>query len=144
MRILAIDFGLKRIGLALSDREGRLALPYTTLVKKDNAQLMAELQNILEREDVDGVVVGLPLGLDGEETLTTRQAKNFAQRLRKVCPSLPVYLHNEALSSSEAAHRLSESGIRGRKQKDVLDQVAAAVILESFLACGGKNRETQP
>lgn len=132
MRTLAIDFGLKRIGLAMSDPQGRMALPYATLVKKDNARLLAQLQDILDQEGVQRLVVGLPLGLNGEETLSTRQAQNFAHRLGKAA-SLPVYLQDETLSSSEAAHRLHESGLRGRRQKAVLDQMAAVVILESFL-----------
>lgn len=133
MRVLAIDFGLKRIGLALSDPGGTMALPYATLVKKDNSQLMHEIQDIVEQEGVDCLVVGLPMGLEGEETLTTRQARNFASRLGHIT-SLPVFLEDERLSSSEAALRLKESGVKGRKHKAILDQIAATIILESFLA----------
>ncbi len=133
MRVLALDFGLKRIGLALSDPEGRMALPYTTLIRKDNSQLLARIQDIVDQEKVECLVVGLPLGLNGEETLSTRQAKNFARLLgRTISP--PVYMQDETLTSSEASHRLNESGLRGRRQKRVLDQIAATIILESFLA----------
>ena len=132
MRVLALDFGLKRIGLALSDPEGRMALPYTTLIRKDNSQLLARIQDIVDQEKVECLVVGLPLGLNGEETLSTRQARNFARLLGRAI-SLPVYLQDETLTSSEASHRLNESGLRGRRQKKVLDQIAATIILESFL-----------
>ncbi|MDZ7758994.1 MAG: Holliday junction resolvase RuvX [Desulfovermiculus sp.] len=132
MRVLALDFGLKRIGLALSDPEGRMALPYTTLIKKDNSQLLVEIQGIVNKEEVEGLVVGLPMGLHGEETLSTRQARNFARRLSRTT-SLPVYLQDETLTSAEASHRLHESGLRGRRQKKVLDQMAATIILENFL-----------
>ena len=132
MRVLAFDFGIKRIGLALSDPEGRLALPYSTLIKKDNTQLLAEIEDIVHREGVQGLVVGLPMGLHGQETLSTRQARNFARRLSRAI-SLPVYLQDETLTSSEAAHRLKASGLRGRRHKEVLDQLAATIILESFL-----------
>lgn len=133
MRVLALDFGLKRIGLALSDPEGRMALPYTTLIRKDNSHLLARIQDIVDQEKVECLVVGLPLGLNGEETLSTRQARNFARLLGRAI-SLPVYLQDETLTSSEASHRLNESGLRGRRQKRVLDQIAATIILESFLA----------
>jgi len=132
VRVLALDFGLKRIGLALSDPEGRMALPYTTLIRKDNSQLLARIQDIVDQEKVECLVVGLPLGLNGEETLSTRQAKNFARLLGRTV-FLPVYLQDETLTSSEASHRLNESGLRGRRQKKVLDQIAATIILESFL-----------
>lgn len=132
MRVLAVDFGLKRVGLAISDPNGRLALPYKTLVKKDNLQLMAQLKQIVDTEQVECLVVGLPLSLEGEETLSSRQARNFARRLGKVA-SVPVYLQDETLTSSEASQRLNESGLCGRRQKPVLDQMAAAIILESFL-----------
>ena len=132
MRVLALDFGLKRIGLALSDPEGRMALPYTTLIRKDNSQLLARIQDIVDQEKVECLVVGLPLGLNGEETLSTRQARNFARLLGRAT-SLPVHLQDETLTSSEASHRLNESGLRGRRQKKVLDQLAATIILESFL-----------
>ncbi|MBS3779843.1 MAG: Holliday junction resolvase RuvX, partial [Desulfovermiculus sp.] len=81
MRVLALDFGLKRIGLALSDPEGRMALPYTTLIRKENSRLLAQIQDIVDQEKVECLVVGLPLGLNGEETLSTRQARNFARLL---------------------------------------------------------------
>lgn len=132
MRVLAVDFGLKRIGLAISDPNGRLALPYKTLVKKDNSQLMAQLKEIVDTEQVECLVVGLPLNLEGQETLSSRQARNFARRLEKVA-SVPVYLQDETLTSSEASQRLNASGLCGRRQKPVLDQMAAAIILESFL-----------
>jgi putative Holliday junction resolvase len=132
VRVLAVDFGLKRVGLALSDPNGRLALPYKTLVKKDNSQLMAQLKQIVDTEQVECLVVGLPLSLEGEETLSSRQARNFARRLEKAA-SVPVYLQDETLTSSEASRRLNESGLCGRRQKPVLDQMAAAIILENFL-----------
>jgi putative Holliday junction resolvase len=138
---LAIDFGLKRVGLAMSDPGGALALPYATLVKKDNSQLLNEIKDVLDREGVDCLVVGLPVGLEGEETLTTRQARNFARRLSRIT-SRPVHLQDETLSSSEAAQRLRESGLSARKQKPVLDQMAAVVILESFLASGAHSNST--
>ncbi len=133
VRVLAVDFGLKRIGLAISDPMGTMALPYATLVKKDNSQLMDEIQGIVDKEGVECLVVGLPMGLNGEETLTTRQARNFAGRLGRMT-SLPVYLEDERLSSSEAALRLKSLGLTSRKHKKVLDQIAATIILESFLA----------
>ncbi len=132
MRYLGIDFGLKRIGLAVTDPAGTMAFPFTTLVKKDRTSFFVELLAVLEQEDIQGIVVGLPQSLDGRETLRTRQVINFVRRLQRRT-DLPVFLTDESLSSEEAEERLRAAGLNPEKRKAVLDQEAAVIILQRHL-----------
>ena len=134
MRALGIDFGTKRVGLAVCDPGGILVSPLTVLERTTRDALFDQLSDIIGRESVETVVVGLPLGLDGQETLTTRQARNFAESLgRRV--GIPVHLHDERLSSVQAEEELRLAGRRGAKLKAALDAQAAVIILESWLQC---------
>ena len=132
MRALGIDFGLKRVGLAVSDSTGTLASPYKTIVRTTRDRLFDELLQIMEKESIEAVVVGLPLSLEGKDTLTTRQARNFAQSLGRRT-ALPIHLMDERLSSAEAEHELNDADLRGAKRKTALDSQAAVVILRSWL-----------
>lgn len=142
MRYLGIDFGLKRIGLALSDPQGKMALAYQTLYKENREQIFASILQIINEKKVEALVVGLPYGLDGQETLSTKQAKNFSQSLQSRT-GLPVYTFNEALSSQEAQSRLKAAGTKSKKIKEILDQEAAAIILESFHQSRKSNMKTE-
>jgi len=133
MRYLGIDFGLKRVGLALTDPSGTMAFPYKTLHRTTRRQFFEDLLAVMDQEKVEGVVLGLPLDLEGRETETTRQVINFKNSLARRT-DLPIYLVNEALSSFEAEQTLTWTGMKKKKQKPVLDQMAAIIILESFLA----------
>ena len=140
MKYLGIDYGDERIGLAISDHEERMAFALATLSRKtlpSKEAFYAALLNIIEEHNAEGVVVGLPLPLTrqldaSQEPLTCRKARNFAASLARRCP-VPIYLVNEALSSSEAESRLQEAGFKGQKLKEKLDAEAAAVILQQFL-----------
>ncbi len=132
MRLLGVDFGTKRVGLAVSDSLGLLAHPYTTLVRTTRDKLFAELVEIIVREKVQAVVLGLPLDLDGQETETTRQVRNFAASLARRM-DVPIHFQNEALSSKTAEDQLRLSGRRGFKKSAVLDQQAAVIILTDYL-----------
>lgn len=135
MKVLAVDFGIKRLGLAVSDGSGTMALPHSTLKRTDNTTLFAEILKVLKEEKIEIVVVGIPYGLEGEHTLSTRQALNFVQRLQRRT-DLPVVTVDESLSSAEAGERLSRAGLSKRQQQPVLDQVAAQIILETYLHQG--------
>lgn len=136
MKLVGIDYGLVRTGLAATDPDGVLAYPLTTLdlnAFPSRKALLEALAGIIRQERPGAVVVGLPLMPDGTESLTTRQVRNFASRLvhRTDCP---VLFMEELLSSEEAAWDLAEAGVRDRKRrKAVLDQQAAVRILESYL-----------
>lgn len=132
MRVLGIDFGTQRVGLAVSDRTGMLASPLTTIKRTTRQALFEELLRIIEAEEVEAVVVGLPLAMDGSDTLTTRQARNFAESLgRRI--DLPIHLHDERLTSAEAEEELRAAGVRRGKMKQALDSQAATIILRSWL-----------
>lgn len=133
MRILGIDFGLKRVGLALTDGLGMMAFPYKTIVRTTRDQLFADLLDIIEKENVNAIVLGLPLSMDGGESLITRQVRNFKDSLARRT-DLPIHFMDERLSSMEAEEQLIEAGLTKRKKrKAVLDQQAAVRILESYL-----------
>lgn len=137
MRTLGIDFGLKRVGLALSDPRGALAFPYRTITRTTREALFTELLEIIAREDVQAVIVGLPLTLDGGESTTTRQARNFAASLARRTP-LPVALVDERLSSAAADDDLDQAGLRDHaRRKAARDQQAAVRILQSFIDHAG-------
>ena len=135
MRALGVDFGLKRVGLATSDRTGTLVSPYKTIVRTTRDALFDELLDIIVEEAIEVVVVGLPLSMDGEDTLTTRQARNFAESLGRRTDT-PIHLMDERLTSAQAEEELNAANVRGKKRKMALDSQAAVVILRSWIESG--------
>lgn len=133
MKYLSIDYGQKRTGLAVSDPEGAFVFPRCTLHKTTRERFFAELLAVIEAEAPDALVVGLPVNLQGDDTLTTVQTRNMVNSLKRRV-ALPVFWMPEILSSHEAEADLHEAGLRGAARKAVLDQQAAVRILESFLA----------
>jgi putative Holliday junction resolvase len=132
MRVLAIDFGLKRVGTAACDPTGTLVSPLKTIERTTRGALFDELAKIIVEESIETIVVGLPLALDGEDTLTTRQARNFADSLGRRT-DIPIQLMDERLTSAQAEEELNAAGLRGKKKKMALDAQAAVVILRSWL-----------
>ncbi len=136
MKLLCIDYGLSRTGIAVTDTGGTMAFPRCTLHRnpqKPRAVFFDALLTCITEEAPAAIVVGLPLHKDGAESLTTKQVKNFVARLQRRI-ALPIYLMPEFLSSEEAKSDLHAVGIKSTKHKDILDQQAAVRILESFLA----------
>ena len=133
MKLLAIDYGQKRTGIAVTDAGGSMAFPRTTLAMRGKDIFFAELLALAEEENVAAFVVGLPTRQDGTDSETTRQVRNMAARLTRRT-TLPVYLMEETLSSYDAEIRLREAGKSGKGMRTKLDQAAAVAILESFLA----------
>jgi len=131
MRALGIDFGLKRVGLSVSDRTGTLVSPYKTIERSTRDKLFDELTEIIQKEAVEVIIVGLPISLDGEDTLTTRQARNFAESLGRRT-DIPIHMMDERLTSAQAEEELNAANVRGKKRKMALDSQAAVVILRSW------------
>ncbi|MBG0777473.1 MAG: Holliday junction resolvase RuvX [Desulfovibrionaceae bacterium] len=135
MRYLGIDFGLKRVGLALGDGASGFVWPLKTVHRTTRDKLFADILAVIEAEGVQAVVLGLPEGpvaADGGEALIVRQVKNFAKSLaRRV--SMPIDFMDEFLTSQEAERELREAGLSGQRLKDALDQQAAVKILQAFL-----------
>lgn len=136
LKFLAIDYGQARTGIAVSDAEGRMAFPRCTLYApagSPRALFFTQLLECIAREQPDALVVGLPVPDSGEDSLTTRQVRNFVERLKRRS-TLPIYFMPEYLSSYAAEGDLEHAGLSPAQKKAVLDQQAAVCILESFLA----------
>lgn len=132
MRLLGIDYGLKRVGLAVADDDTGLAFPRPAIERTSGDALVAEIGRIVAEEQVAALVLGLPLALDGQDTDMTRQVRNLAKKL-KAKLGLPVHLVDERLTSTEAQARLREAGVSSRNMKGRLDSGAAALILQAYL-----------
>jgi putative holliday junction resolvase len=129
--LLAFDFGEKRIGVAVGDTLLKLAHPLLTIEAEENAAKFAQIESLLKKWQPALLVVGLPMSMEGEAHAMTALAQKFAQRLEGRF-NLPVVMVDERLSSAEASQSLREAGIHGRAQKQMLDQVAAQTILQSY------------
>lgn len=129
--VLAFDFGERRIGVAVGEHLINNANPLTTIDNESNEVRFAAITQLINEWQPKLLVVGLPLSLDGKETDVTQLCKKFARRLNGRF-NLPVILIDERYSSAEASQLLNESGVRGRAQKAMLDQVAAQTILRSY------------
>jgi putative Holliday junction resolvase len=128
---LAFDFGTKRIGIAVGNSISRTAQPLTTLRGEQNEQRFASIQALLQEWQPAALIVGLPSNDDGTPHELTRLCRRFAQRLKGRF-NLPVILVDERYTSAAASSQLAEIGIRGIKQKPLLDQVAAQQILQAY------------
>ena len=132
-RVIGVDVGTVRVGLAMSDPTGTLASPLETLKRaKDGSDLDRLVSLVLEHE-VTEVVVGEPVHLSGASGASAADAGAYAQALADRIPDVPVQLIDERLSTVTAASHLREGGIDSRKQRSVIDQAAAVVILQQFL-----------
>ena len=132
-RVLAVDLGDVRVGVALSDPMGWTAQPLPTISAKAEGGPVGAVAALAGEHDVGTVVVGLPLHLSGEEGERARLSRSFAARLEKAAPDLDVVLWDERLTSHEAKRLMIDGGDRRRRRRGRVDEVAAALILQSFL-----------
>lgn len=132
MKYLAIDYGTKRTGIAISDSMGILAFPKQLIIMKTQKEFFITLEKLIHIESPDALVIGFPVLFDGSETFITRQVRNFIKRLLRQI-TLPVFLMKEILSTYEAKLDLQSIGYSRTKMRSVLDQQAAVRILQSFL-----------
>ena len=133
MRVMGLDVGDRRVGVAVSDELGLTAQPVLTLVRKNRKQDMKSLGRLLRKYGCGEIVVGNPLYMSGDVSPQALKAQAFAEQLRKEF-GLPVHLWDERMTTTEAHRHLHASGRAGTEHKGVVDQVAAVLILESFLA----------
>lgn len=134
---LAFDFGERRIGVAVGEVEVGITHPLVTISSDSNDERFAAIGKLIEEWKPTTLVVGLPTHQDGTPHEMTRLARKFAQRLKGRF-GLPVWLVNEQLSSVFAESLLEEAGLRGKKQKPALDQVAAQAILMTWFEAPGE------
>ncbi len=131
-RIMGLDVGERRIGVALSDAEGRLASPLTTINARPVTECLERIVRMVADYAVSELVVGLPLTLRGEVGPQARAVQQFARQLEERL-GLPVHLFDERLTTAAADQLLREMGLKPEKRKQQIDQVAAAIILQDFL-----------
>jgi putative Holliday junction resolvase len=134
-RVLGLDLGDVRIGVAISDPERRLAVPLGTVhVGQPPGELKA-VASLVTRHEVVQVVVGLPLSMSGAAGTRAAHAESFADALRAIL-DVPVSMQDERLSTVEAERSLQTTGVRGRDRRRVVDRTAATVILQAWLDAG--------
>ncbi|MBS1261910.1 MAG: putative pre-16S rRNA nuclease [Calditrichaeota bacterium] len=131
-RILAVDWGTVRIGIAVSDRGRTLASPLETLPAKPRARLLERLGAIVREQNVTQIIVGLPLNMDGSEGRSARRARRFAAELAAAA-GVGVIGIDERLSSFEAERTLRAIGRQPSRDKGRVDRVAAALLLQEYL-----------
>jgi putative holliday junction resolvase len=132
-RVLALDLGEVRIGVALSDPDRTVALPAGTIKVSGGVEDLKAVARMVARSEAVEVVVGHPLSLSGDRGPAARRAEEFADGLRLIL-KVPVHLQDERLSTVEADRGLRAAGAGGKDRRRALDAAAAGVILESFLA----------
>ena len=130
--ILSLDIGDARTGVAISDELGIAAHPLCTIQRKSRKAVLAELQELVTAHKVERIVVGLPLQLDGETGAQARKVKRFAEKLEQQV-NLPIVFWDESFTTIEAAQILRGTKRRRKKRKQIIDQVAAVLILEGYL-----------
>jgi putative Holliday junction resolvase len=130
MRYLAIDYGLKRTGLAICDAGESIASPLVVLENKK--QLLEKLAEIIKTETVEAIVLGLPLNMDNSTGPQARSVLKFAEKLKESF-NLPIHFQDERLSTFGAEEKLTAGEFTRKKAKKRLDAVAAAEILQRFL-----------
>ena len=132
MRILGLDYGEKRIGAAICDELGMTAQGLPTIIRKSRKHDWDILDNLIKSYNVEKIVIGYPIRLDGSEGIQCEKVNRFSILLVKTF-SLPVIKWPETLSTKEAEEILIKSGIHWKKRKDKIDKLAACLILQGYL-----------
>ena len=132
MRKLGLDFGDARIGLAISDPLGLFATGLETYHRKNLEKDIQHIASLIKEKQVDTVVAGLPLNMDGSEGIRVEKTKEFCEKLQEVCEIKVEYL-DERLTTVSAEKMLIQADVRREDRKKVIDKVAATIILQSFL-----------
>ena len=131
-RLIGIDPGGKRIGIAISDENKIVATPYTTIIRENYVNLVSEIKKIINENQIDGIVIGNPINMDGSEGPSSQSAKDLAKNLSKDITE-NITLWDERLSSQGAFNLSNELAINSSKKVKKLDQNAAQFILQGVL-----------
>lgn len=131
-RLVGIDYGSRRIGIAVTDTQQLIATGLKTL---KNVETIDFLRLYLQKEPVEAFIVGYPIRLNGQESQATKESNQFVEKLKKNFPDLPVYRVDERFTSKMASQAILMSGVKkkGRQDKELIDTVSATIILQSFL-----------
>ncbi len=131
-RLLGIDPGKKRVGLAISDEDKLVSTPLKTIIKKNNSDFIKEIKEIIEENNIKGIIVGNPINMDGSKGSSSQSANDFAKYLSNNV-SVPVTMWDERLSSEGAFNLSSNLDINTSKKVEKLDQNAASFILQGAI-----------
>lgn len=132
MRILALDHGTKRIGIAVSDELKLIAHPLTFLPAEPFAEFLARLKQIIREKEVDLILVGMPRNMNGSYGPAALKVQEFVVVLKETV-AIPIKTWDERLTSAQANRSLIEASVRRSKRKEKVDQAAAAILLQSYL-----------
>jgi len=131
-RLLGVDPGKKRVGLAISDEDKLVSTPLKTIIKKNNSDFIKEIREIIEENNVRGIIVGNPINMDGSKGSSAQSANDFAKYLSNNI-SVPVTMWDERLSSEGAFNLSSNLDVNTSKKVEKLDQNAASFILQGAI-----------
>jgi putative Holliday junction resolvase len=131
-RLIAIDWGKKRVGIAVTDPEQIIANPLTTVPTKD---IISFLTKYLQEEEVEGIIVGMPRDLFNNESHSTAGVNQFVNEVRNKFKSYPIHLHDERFTSKLALDAMIRSGSKksDRRKKENIDKLSATIILQSYM-----------
>ena len=134
MKILAIDFGMKRMGFAVGNTVINTAVPIDPIDRKNSTQAVEHIKQLVSDYEIDRILLGYPLNMDGSKSPITQQVEHFAQRLEKsLAPDIEVKFMDERLSSFEAEEELKALHKDYKKRKKILDSMSALVILQHHM-----------
>lgn len=142
-RILALDHGSKRIGVALSDELGWTAQPLETFERRTLDRDIAHIRDLVRTHEVGRVLLGLPLRLSGAEGPAVRAVRQFVDRLAEALP-VPIVTWDERMTTKAAEELLIAADVSRKKRKGAVDRVAAAILLQSYLEAHAPGRPAQP
>ena len=137
-RVLAVDLGTRRIGVALSDPTGTVAGPLDTIPHRERRQDVAAVAALARAHGAERIVLGWPRNMDGTSGPAARRAEAFAEALRRVA-GVPVALWDERLSTVAADRALRDADVKRERRRALRDQIAAALILQSYLDAGARD-----
>ena len=132
MKIMAIDYGNTRTGIAFCDVKDILASPHSVIKETYQPKLIDKLLEIINNEKPELIVIGLPRNMDGSHGFRCDECKALGEELRKTC-SIPIDYQDERLTTVLAHNALSENNVRGKKRKETVDAVSAVMILQNYI-----------
>lgn len=135
-RLLGLDVGSKRVGLAISDTTRMIASAYGTLERMSFSKDMGKLNALIQEHSIGGVVIGLPKNMDGSEGESCTMVRAFGEKLHKKCPDIAIFYHDERMSTAAVNRTLIEADLTRKKRATLDDKMAAAYILQGVLDGG--------
>lgn len=133
MKVLALDYGTKRIGVAISDGTGTLASPRPYIPTMAFMKIKAALRDLLEKESITQIIIGMPRNMDGSYGPSAELVREFVEKLKSGGITTPIQMIDERLTTVQASRQLHDAGRNTRQQRELVDSVSAAVLLQSYL-----------